>query len=300
MSFWRGELLKVLARLKELQPLDATLTSIAGLTGAADKGLYFTGADTAALFDLTAAGRALLDDADAAAQRTTLGLGTAAVKNTGTSGNAVPLLDGANTFSATLALALSQPSIIINNTDTAQFGRVLFQESGANVGAFQVIGSLFGTVSRRGNLELIATTVGNDFTITTNGSQLRLTIKKAGDVQFGDSANTLPVPVSIYGSLARGAPITKTADFTVAAAENNLINNKAAATCTVTLPAAASFVGREIMIKNIVAFTVVSASSNVVPLAGGAAGTAILSANAGRFCTLVSDGTNWVIMSGVI
>ena len=54
---------------------DATLTSIAALGTAGDKGLYFTGVDTAAEFDLTAAGRALLDDADASAQRTTLGLG---------------------------------------------------------------------------------------------------------------------------------------------------------------------------------------------------------------------------------
>lgn len=44
----------------------------------------------------TAAGRALLDDANAAAQRTTLGLGTAATQNTGTSGATVPLLSGTN------------------------------------------------------------------------------------------------------------------------------------------------------------------------------------------------------------
>jgi hypothetical protein len=44
----------------------------------------------------TAAGRALLDDADATAQRTTLGLGTAATQNTGTSGAVVPLLNGTN------------------------------------------------------------------------------------------------------------------------------------------------------------------------------------------------------------
>lgn len=56
------------------QPLDAELTAIAGLTSAADRGIYFTGAGTASLFTLTAAGRALLDDSDAATQLATLGL----------------------------------------------------------------------------------------------------------------------------------------------------------------------------------------------------------------------------------
>jgi hypothetical protein len=100
---------------------------------------------------------------------------------------------------------------------------------------------------------------------------------------------------SYTGSIGRGAPVTKTGNFTVGIAENWLICN-GTGTITVTLPTASAWIGREIMIKTIAAFTVISASSNVVPLAGGAAGTAILAATAGRFATLVSDGTNWIIM----
>jgi len=58
----------------DVQAEDAGLTSIAGLTTAADTMIYTTLADTYATTTLTSAGRALLDDANAAAQRTTLGL----------------------------------------------------------------------------------------------------------------------------------------------------------------------------------------------------------------------------------
>ncbi len=101
------------------------------------------------------------------------------------------------------------------------------------------------------------------------------------------------IPALAYQPTA--APVTKTADFTVGATDVWLINNKSGSTCTVTLPTASSYTGRTLYFLNYQAYTVVSASSNVVPLVGGSAGTAILAAVAGDTATLVSDGTNWIM-----
>ena len=93
-----------------------------------------------------------------------------------------------------------------------------------------------------------------------------------------------------------GAPVTKTTDFTVANGDIWYINNKSGSTCTVTLPAASSWTGRTLTFKNMQAQTLVSASSNVVPIDSTSAGTAILLAVVGNWATMVSDGTNWIIM----
>jgi cell division FtsZ-interacting protein ZapD len=90
-------------------------------------------------------------------------------------------------------------------------------------------------------------------------------------------------------------PVTVTADFTVGTSAW-YINNKSGSTCTVTLPTASSWSGRQITFKNMQAQTLVSASSNVVPIDSTTAGTAILLAVVGNWATMVSDGTNWVIM----
>ncbi|MEK0069122.1 tail fiber protein [Escherichia albertii] len=75
------------------QPKDATLTALAGLATAADRFPYFTGNDTASLATLTKVGRDILAKATVAAVIEYLGL-----RELGTSGEKIPLLSTANTW----------------------------------------------------------------------------------------------------------------------------------------------------------------------------------------------------------
>jgi len=91
------------------------------------------------------------------------------------------------------------------------------------------------------------------------------------------------------------APVTvTTSTYSVGTTDLWLINNYAG-TLTLTLPTASSYSGRQLNIQNYQAFTVVSASSNVVQIDGSATNTSILLASSGDRCTLVSNGTNWVM-----
>ena len=68
---------------------------------------------------------------------------------------------------------------------------------------------------------------------------------------------------------------------------------------TLTLPNAATYPGKEIHIRQTGAGSLQSASSNIIPfsvLPTGSTSTGILTASTHRSVTLVSDGTNWIIM----
>jgi len=125
-------------------------------------------------------------------------------------------------------------------------------------------------------------------------SQVAEMQKQIEALQVQPIVDTAAITAAI--NAASSAPVTKTADFTVADNETWLINNKSGSTCTVTLPTASAWSGRYLTFKNMQAQTLVSASSNVVPIDSTTAGTAILLAVVGNWATMVSDGTNWVIM----
>lgn len=114
--------------------------------------------------------------------------------------------------------------------------------------------------------------------------------------RIGIGTATPTAKLQVNGSIAGPLPITVTTDYTVGAGAFTVISNRAA-TNTMTLPAASSNGGRLLLFVTLQAFTVISATSNVVPRAGGAAGTAILPNVAGAWALLQSDATNWRIVA---
>jgi hypothetical protein len=103
-----------------VQAQDAGLQSIAGLTTSADLAIYTTAADTYAVTSLTAYGRSLLDDADAATARATLGLGSLATQSATVTGTHSGTSSGTNTGDQTITLTGS-----VTGTGTGSFATAI-------------------------------------------------------------------------------------------------------------------------------------------------------------------------------
>jgi len=204
-------------------------------------------------------------------------------------------------------MGVAAESIALNGFGLVQALGVLrgITTTGASVGESWADGDiLYYNSAYTGGLTKVYPTSGPIVTIAavvnagsgSSGSlQIRPSVTQRLTAGTGISISQTSTGTTISSASGGGAPVTKTADFTVASGETWLINNKSGSTCTVTLPTASSYSGRVLYFLNYQAYTVVSASSNVVPLTGGAATTAILNAVAGDTATLVSDGTNWIM-----
>jgi hypothetical protein len=198
--------------------------------------------------------------------------------NTGTIGEAnnflasAPSLGGGNVSSCTGLRVGNQGTSRVTNA----YGVVIeeFTTSSSNIAIYSQISSGVN----KWNL-YVEGTANNSF---------------AGFASFG----YLGVPIAAVDttSFATNIVTNTAATYTVESSDYTIIQTTAAS--TYTLPAAASFTGRILHIVTQFAGTVTSSlAGSVTPLAGGAAGTAILAATAGKWATLQSNGTTWVIIA---
>jgi hypothetical protein len=121
----------------------------------------------------------------------------------------------------------------------------------------------------------------------TLGSGLSLS---GGTLSASDNANS-----SLFISRT-GTTVEFVEDLTIYSVIYLKLNNNS--TITVTLPTASLTTNKSITIKNIGSGAVNSNASNVEPLNSSSLSSVILTSGGGKFTTLVSDGTNWIKMTG--
>jgi hypothetical protein len=148
-----------------------------------------------------------------------------------------------------------------------------------------------------GTVTAVSVVSANGFAGTSSGGAtpaLTLSTSITGLLKGNGTAISAAVANTDYVPLS--TVLTKTADYTITNTDTWIINNKSGSAMTLTFPAASAWPGRYITVKNMQPQLVNSASSNIVPIDSTTAGTAILLAVVGNWATMVSDGTNWVIM----
>jgi len=159
-----------------IQPYDAGLTSIAGLTTAADRYIYTTSNDVYTTGAITTFGRSLVDDADASTARTTLGLGTLATQSGTFSGTS----SGTNTGDQTAA-SLS----LTIGTYTQAYDAGLTSIAGLTTAADRYIYTTANDVYTTGAITTFGRSLVDDADASTSRTTLGLAI--GTDVQAYDA-----------------------------------------------------------------------------------------------------------------
>lgn len=187
-----------------LQAYDAGLTSIAGLTTAADTMIYTTALDTYATTSLTAAARTVLDDASVSDMRTTLGLAIGTDVEAYDAGLAS--IAGLTTAADKMIYTTALDTYAV--TDLTSFARTILDDSDAAT----VLATLGARTILTSNTNYYIRTDGsdsNDGSADTSGSAW-LTLQHAVDVVTSLDHGTYTVTINVgNGTYTAGAVLAR-------------------------------------------------------------------------------------------
>jgi hypothetical protein len=206
---------------------------------------------------------------------------------------------GLNVISGYLNVDVPSGSSIAMNVG----GSAMLAVTGSNIVAGEpvlpVLDNVYplgGSSNRWSNVYAAAGAFSGGVTISAGGVNVTGGATIAGGETITGGLTVSTGATTLNGLLATHLPAAVTAtSYTIAGSDVSLVLAPTG-TMTLSMPTASGSSGRLLFLKLTTAFAVNSAVSNVTPLAGGTASSAIMPATAGKYCMLQSDGTTWQIM----
>ncbi len=261
----------------DVQAYDVGLQSISGLTTAANKMIYTTASDTYAVTDLTAFARTILDDADAATVRTTLGLDSAAT---------TPSSDYATAAQGALADSATQPGDNATTLNVSATDKLLGRST-AGAGSVEEI-----TLTSAGRALLDDADAAAQRTTLGLGTAA---LSASGDFETAGSVSThAALTSSVHGISSFGATLVDDADASAARTTLGLgtISTQASDSVSITGGSVTGITDLAIADGGTGASSVSVARSNLLPNYSG---------NGSKVLALNSGGTDveWVTQSQV-
>jgi hypothetical protein len=234
--------------------------------------------------------------------RTAIGAGTSSTNGTVTSvsinptnPNGLTVATGTTTPVISMALAASGTTGAISNTTQQFSGAKTFLADINGSSALNVTG--LSALNGGATIGTMATTSSLTHVLGVNSSNAigEIAIGSGLSLTSGTLSATAGNDINVYLAI-NGPGITLSSSFGVYS--HWYVNINQSSTVTITLPSASGNLNKTLVIKNSGTGAVNSNATNVEPLNSTSLGTAILTSGGGKYATLVSNGTNWIKMSG--